>query len=88
MFFFGFFKFSMKIIQTFLFETYIEKNLKNPKNQKKQKNQKNPLGWFIFKKPGFFPTLGAGAAPQGRAGPRRAPQAPGRRDKPADKGAE
>jgi hypothetical protein len=29
------------------------------KNQKKKK--KNPLGWFLFKKPGFFPTLTATA---------------------------
>jgi hypothetical protein len=35
-----------------------KKTQKNPKNPKKpKKNQKNPLGWFFFKKPGFFPTL-------------------------------
>jgi hypothetical protein len=33
------------------------KNPKKHKNQKTQKKTKKPLGWFFFKKPGFFPTL-------------------------------
>jgi hypothetical protein len=35
-----------------------QKSQKTPKKTKKpKKTQKNPLGWFFFKKPGFFPTL-------------------------------
>jgi hypothetical protein len=35
------------------------KNPKKPKKTQKtqKKNEKKPLGWFFFKKPGFFPTL-------------------------------
>jgi hypothetical protein len=34
-----------------------KKTKKTQKPKKTQKTQKNPLGWFFFKKPGFFPTL-------------------------------